>query len=278
MASKASYLSIGAIFKNEAPIMEEWINHYLNEGVDHFYLVDNGSNDNYVEILQPYVKSGLVTLFIDPQRFVQVKLYNKYVKPFKRNTDWFLICDFDEFIYARNDFKTIKDYLISLPASVSQVYIPWKMFGSSGIISQPDLVIPNFVNRSVYEGKKLKQGLRDPKNGFCKTIVRSKYLLKFRVHYALVWWWTREITSDGRSIQRKKRAFQRIDEEIIEKSALNLNHYAIQSLEWFRNIKSKRGSVNNRKSDYVKSQMKYFEEFDFHSNDMEDHELAKKRY
>ena len=40
------YLSIVAIFKNESWILKEWIEHYLNQGVDHFFLIDNGSTDN----------------------------------------------------------------------------------------------------------------------------------------------------------------------------------------------------------------------------------------
>ena len=31
------------MFKNESMIITEWIEHYLREGIDHFYLIDNGS-------------------------------------------------------------------------------------------------------------------------------------------------------------------------------------------------------------------------------------------
>ena len=43
-------LSILAMFKNESWIIKEWIEHYLLEGVDHFYLIDNGLN----ELIQKY--------------------------------------------------------------------------------------------------------------------------------------------------------------------------------------------------------------------------------
>ena len=32
---------IVAIFKNESHILEEWIQHYIKEGVQHFYLINN---------------------------------------------------------------------------------------------------------------------------------------------------------------------------------------------------------------------------------------------
>lgn len=42
-------MAIGTIFKNEALYLEEWINHYLNRKVDHFFLINDKSDDNYLE-------------------------------------------------------------------------------------------------------------------------------------------------------------------------------------------------------------------------------------
>jgi hypothetical protein len=36
-------LAVGSIFKNEAHIFREWLEHYINQGVEKFYLIDNGS-------------------------------------------------------------------------------------------------------------------------------------------------------------------------------------------------------------------------------------------
>ena len=46
-----SSLCLVAIFKNESHILKEFITHYIKQGVDHFFLIDNGSNDNYSDIL-----------------------------------------------------------------------------------------------------------------------------------------------------------------------------------------------------------------------------------
>jgi hypothetical protein len=35
-----NYLSILAIMKNEAMNLKLWIDHYIYQGVDHFYLID----------------------------------------------------------------------------------------------------------------------------------------------------------------------------------------------------------------------------------------------
>ena len=55
-------LCLVAIFKNESHILKEWIEHYLNQGVDKIFLVDNGSTDSYYSILQPYISTGKVDL------------------------------------------------------------------------------------------------------------------------------------------------------------------------------------------------------------------------
>ena len=56
-------LSIGAIFCNEAPSLKEWLDHYINRNVDHFYLINDNSNDNFKEVLDPYIQKGYITLF-----------------------------------------------------------------------------------------------------------------------------------------------------------------------------------------------------------------------
>ena len=58
-------LCIVAIFKNEGHALHEWIEHYLKEGVDKFFLVDNDSNDGYD--IQEYIKNGFIELEINPK-------------------------------------------------------------------------------------------------------------------------------------------------------------------------------------------------------------------
>ena len=48
--------SILAIFKNESYNIVEWIEHYINQGVKKIYMIDNGSDDNYSKLIEPYKK------------------------------------------------------------------------------------------------------------------------------------------------------------------------------------------------------------------------------
>ena len=60
---KKHYLSVAAIFKNESLNLKEWIEHYLLHGVDHIYLINDNSSDEYEQILKPYIEKHIITLF-----------------------------------------------------------------------------------------------------------------------------------------------------------------------------------------------------------------------
>ena len=45
------------IFKNERHILYEFINHYLNEGIDCLILIDDNSDDNYIEIHKEWLNN-----------------------------------------------------------------------------------------------------------------------------------------------------------------------------------------------------------------------------
>ena len=133
MADAGGLFGLLSIFKNEAHIMAEWVDHYVAEGVDKFYLIDNGSTDDYMPILTPHIVSGLVVLVKDAKRHAQVEHYNKHFHAtITRECAWVMTVDFDEFLYARKPHATTKAYLATLPAAIHQVRVPWKMFGTGG--------------------------------------------------------------------------------------------------------------------------------------------------
>ena len=84
-------------FKNEGMIIEEWINHYINEGVEHFYLIDNGSTDDYELTIDKY--KSKITLIKDDLRLdthgTQQFLLNKYFKDVIKKYTWVINVDLD---------------------------------------------------------------------------------------------------------------------------------------------------------------------------------------
>ncbi|NEP44421.1 MAG: glycosyltransferase family 92 protein, partial [Okeania sp. SIO2H7] len=53
-------LSICAIMKNEGAYLLEWLEFHKLVGVERFYLYNNNSRDNTVELISPYVDREIV--------------------------------------------------------------------------------------------------------------------------------------------------------------------------------------------------------------------------
>lgn len=259
---KKYVLAVCAIFKNESWNIKEWIEHYMDEGVEHFYLINNNSTDDYKSILRPYINDGLVSLFQEKRSHIQVDAYNDHVLPVaRRETEWLIVCDLDEFIYSRHG--TIRTYLQSLSDDTSVVCVPWKMFGSNGHVKHPEGgIVRNFTKRRLYN---------DNDSINVKNIMRVDKIKMIMVH-------SHEptsgqyIRSDGIAIHPND--IDSINEDILSSSVLHLNHYAIQSREYFEKIKMTRGDISNAALDHVRND-DYFKNYDW--NELRDEELKEKR-
>jgi len=92
------YLSLLATFKNESMNLRVWLEHYLWQGVEHFYLIDNGSTDNPMEILQEYIDKNLVSYYYLPIQD-SIQLIYSQEKIFEKSF-WLIICDLNDFFYG----------------------------------------------------------------------------------------------------------------------------------------------------------------------------------
>ena len=130
---KKYYFSICSIFRDEAAYLKEWIEFHKIVGVEHFYLYNNFSKDNYKDILAKYVEEGLVTLIDWPFEQGQKTAYTDCYNRFSGETSWIAFIDLDEFIVPKYD-TDIKEWIKSYEKYPS-VAVYWKMFGTSGKIS-----------------------------------------------------------------------------------------------------------------------------------------------
>ena len=258
-------LCIVSVFKNESHALKEWLDHYIREGVDTFLLTDNGSTDEYQTILEPYIQSGHVVLIINPKKHAQIEHLNYYLKNAKK-MDWVIVVDLDEFIYARRGFTTIKEYLKTLPSDVHKIHIPWKLFGSSGLKQQPTSIIQHFIHRRKYtEPLPILVGK--------KSILRGKHLNHLELHNSITEK-SYTITSDNKDIYEEDY-FIECTEQLLNNSFLHLNHYRIQSWEWFKTNKMNRSDAHTKNYDNIRNKQ-YFDFFDYF--DTIDTELKNKKY
>lgn len=137
-------LSVCALFQNEAPYLKEWIEYHKLLGVEHFYLYNNNSEDNYLEILTPYIQKGVVELKDEPtvastiQIYypMQCRLYTQCADAAKGISKWVAFIDIDEFLVpvkAENLTHFLKAY-----EKFGGVGVNWRIFGTSYVKKIPD--------------------------------------------------------------------------------------------------------------------------------------------
>ena len=258
-------LSVMAMFKNESWIIREWIEHYLSEGVEHFYLIDNGSNDDYENKIIEYMQ--YITLVKDSTRLpygTQSHLYNKiYLDVVKNETTWIIICDIDEYIYARNGYEKIIDVLNIMSSNIETIWIPWKVFGSNGNIEHPSSIVSAFTKRSNQPDSFLGHG---------KSIVRARNLVNFGCcgHYVEV-----ENNSTIHTPNKDNYYLFDFNEDSCSKFNLSLNHYMLMSEEYYTTIKCNRGGGESGL--LKKYSLDFFRESDKNNNILYDDELLNKK-
>ena len=140
-------LSAVAICKNEAPYLQEWLEYHLLVGIEKFYIYNNESSDNTREVLDPYIKEGIVVYEEFPGASLQCYSYSKTIRERRNKTKWLAIIDLDEFIVPTGN-EDIKDFLKDFDG-YSQIIVGWKVYGSDGHKNKPQgLVIENFKSCS----------------------------------------------------------------------------------------------------------------------------------
>ena len=211
-------LSVGAMFKNESPILKEWLDHYLFHGVEHFYLVNDDSTDSFMEVLQPYLDKNQITLF-NSHKFPyycgrQKDSYNHFILPHIKETKWLLMIDLDEYLWSPSHINLSK-LLVEKFSHLAQIQINDLLFGSNGHIAQPSSIVNSFTRRET--------------NARCfkKYIVNSDYdFISLNIHHATT---VDPIYMDGRYFQ------------LFDHNYFILNHYSCQSKQYWDEIKCTRG-------------------------------------
>lgn len=236
------YLSIMAMFKNEAVIMKEWLDHHIAHGVDHFYLIDDYSTDNVLGVLASYIDNGLITMVAPPLPtlpYRQVAAYKRtltYTILPKNESRWIAVIDLDEFLYSPKEFNVAN--VLRQHEDLAIVGLNWIWFGSNGLKTQPLSVVQSFTRRADYDYSKYPNLTDHYKiliphhhdmNDWEKNIINTMHPIhSLEVHIAYV-----EGTEDNLSLRRYP-----------DDPPLLLNHYSIQSLEFFLKNKGTRGDSN----------------------------------
>ncbi|MGD1699540.1 glycosyltransferase family 92 protein [Dapis sp. BLCC M229] len=232
-AREKATLSVCAIMKNEGPYLVEWLEFHKLVGVERFYLYNNNSNDNTLDIVRPYRENNEVVMENWPvQNGQQMKAYNHFFKKYKNESKWIAFIDLDEFLFPteKNDLREILEEFSDVPA----VGINWLIFGTSGHQEKPEgLQIENFTKRAKEDFKA---------NLNFKCIVQSEFTIKCTTPHHFVY------VNDGAAVSENH---EKLSENISSKHSVKkvrINHYFTRSMEEALNkIKRGRATVNKKR-------------------------------
>ena len=231
------FLAIVSVFKNEADVIREWVEHHLWQGVEHFFLVDNGSTDKWREALGERMPH--VSVARNETLYSQVSHLNSWLSRLQAEVRWVLSIDVDEYVYAHpsRGSESIDAYLRHVEQAdckARKISLAWHQFGSSGYVQQPPSV-RRFFTRSAANASLGFGG---------KYVVRTSAVQQLRVH-------------DAVRIQGQQREWwmNRISPPLV------LNHYSIMSRDRFVQVKMTRGDVAAVKLLGTRT-LTYFERYD----------------
>lgn len=261
--SRDCEIALACVFQNEASWLREWIEFHRIIGIEHFYLYNNLSTDHYLEILQPYLNSGVVEIFDYPASPLstedQPKIYTHAVSLAKGHNKWLALVDTDEFItpVAANDLVS---YLETIPNDVGGIEISWQCYGTSNIwcLMPKELLIEKLT---------LKAPANDAVNMWYKSIVRPDCVAKVESAHNCSY-------SPGYRPERVTPCIapgpaQPVNEASVKN--IRINHYLWRTKEFFYTVKLpriKRWDVNHFK---IGSPIDYLSQ----TNQIEDNAINK---
>lgn len=148
------YLAACAIFKNEAPYLDEWIRFHIGVGIEHLYLYNNNSTDEFQPVLAPWIGAGRVTFCDWPTPESQLAAYVHCLNRHKRENRWVAFIDLDELLFSP-EAATLPEILADFEAFPG-LGANWVMFGSSGHVARPGgLVTRSYLRRADFQALRI---------------------------------------------------------------------------------------------------------------------------
>ena len=209
-----TYLSVFAIYHNEAHYLREWVEFHKLVGFERFYLYNNFSTDHHREVLAPYIADGTVIHHEWPVEPAQMAGYRDVLECHRDDTHWLGFFDIDEFLFSPTG-EPVRDVLHGFE-EFPGVGVNEITFGTSGHMTrQPGLAIENFVRRCE---------LDKPRNRIVKSIVQPAQVenVGSDPHYF-------RYLGNRRAVTENKEPLRGSQTESVSVDLLRINHYMTRS-------------------------------------------------
>jgi hypothetical protein len=220
-----AYLAACTIYRDDADYLGEWIEFHRLMGVERLVLYDNGSSDNHLDVLAPYLEEGLATRHEWPLPFLgqngrpaaMVLAFEHCLATHRNDARWIAFLDIDEFLFSPTG-ASLPEVLSGYEEACGLV-VNRAEFGSSGHVTKPDgLVVESYVER---------RPPRPDEEVAYKSIVAPRRAAYCLGAHSFVY-------SDGLPVDEDMRPvdpFKRTSHKPIAWSRLRIHHYFARSEE-----------------------------------------------
>jgi hypothetical protein len=235
--------------RNEAPFLLEWVAHLKALGVTDFLIFTNECDDGTDILLDHLADQGEVIHIRQDQTETSVQwqaLNAAWRHPLRKDVDWAMCIDCDEFINLRAPFDTLVD-LIDAVGDADAIALPWRFFGHSFHLAYDDVPVIDRFSFAIpaqvtfpLVSKFFKTLVRIKSGPFAKLGVHRPKT-KTAPHHPPKW-----VSGSGTALPV---GFAQNDKQLIlpdgyaGRDWVQLNHYSLRSLEDFL-VKRQRGLPN----------------------------------
>jgi len=221
--------------KNE-PYVTEFVNYYINQGVDYIYILDDDSNK---VIYKDVINNKKVTIIFDKD-IMNKKSINLVYNVIKNNYSWIIYVDMDEYITTKkNSDLTIREELETTFKNCVCVKVPWVMMSCNSNKKNPDSLLKTNIYRWNHD-KKHENTITSEHKFRCrykrievKCIFKPQYFNNISDHHP-----TEPTTSNIKIVDSIYKSKQELDtfydnlrEKDINDGYLLCYHYRIISIE-----------------------------------------------
>jgi hypothetical protein len=239
-------VAVCAVFKDEAEYLDEWLRFHSLMGVEHFFLYNDESSDDYFAVVEPWIQSGAVSLRSARGRR-QPEVYNHCLWQGGRKAQWLAFIDIDEFLFSPSGSPLTE--VLARFRDVPAVFVHWVLFGSSFHGKKTkESVIERFtrsqsIPSATYDGFDHRGGgdrseyvsawSRDG-----KSIINPRAVLEYSIHMPKLLAWGQTVNENGLPAQRRTPPGTSFSCDL-----LRINHYWSKSHEELQQ-KILRGAVS----------------------------------
>ncbi|WP_171006763.1 glycosyltransferase family 2 protein [Shimia litoralis] len=145
-------LSVTSV-RNEGPYLLEWIAHHKAAGVTDFLVYSNDCDDGTDLMLSHLHDAGVLTHVPQARegnRSIQWQALNRGWKhPLRKQADWILVSDVDEYLNIHVPGYRISDLLAALPENTDGIAVPWRLFGHNNVLDIQDAPVTTQFTRAI---------------------------------------------------------------------------------------------------------------------------------